>query len=203
LAAERSKALAASGWGVSFLANADDSKATEAVTTCDRAQGETVLKLFFAQVLARQPWVLDFRRKAFRREGQGALIWAPQRIYATPAPAFAAAIGDLYEGFYGGNDSLFNESAAKLGLTGAETVLREHFSGAREGLVEFRLVRFQQTFAAIFEHCALKGIALDPGFFTLGLALLGLYEHLESSPCSYDVNRCYQEAKILSPRTLG
>ncbi len=159
--------------------------------------GEAALSLFFAQILHRDVWVLDFRSDSFNGDG-GKWTWAPRPFYFGFSSEFLKGIRCLYRGFYLGDDALFTEALESLQLSEAGESLRKHFGQGDQTSVSFSLKVFQNTFAEVFDACARAKIKLHPEFFVLGIALLSLYENLENSGERFDVRRCFLWAESKS-----
>jgi hypothetical protein len=156
--------------------------------------GENVLVLFFHQILTQETWILDLRSEVFHEESTGSNSWSPKPIYCSIEPEFLKGIRSLYKGFYGSDDSLFDQALLDLGLTAAKHSLRNHFGQGDQSSILFQLKTFQSTFTDVFEACGREKIQLQPDFFVLGLMLLGLYENLESLGIPFDARKCFSQA---------
>jgi hypothetical protein len=154
------------------------------------ARGQRILELYFHQVFADGLVLLDLRRVRFS-EDDGALTWSPSGALADWSPEFRRSLRALYRGFYLGDDLLFREGLAELGLAQAEDAIRAQFGLAEQRAVRFSLRDFQQKFQDVFVRCQETGSRIDPGFLSLGLYLATLYEHLEALGEPLDVRAAF------------
>ena len=97
----------------------------------------------------------------------------------------------LYRGFYLGDDVLFREGLAALGLAKAEDAIRAQFGEGQQRAVRFLLKDFQQKFQDVFVRCQETGSRIDTGFLSLGLYLATLYEHLDALGEPFDARAAF------------
>jgi hypothetical protein len=161
--------------------------------------GEHALRLFFFQILSFDTWVLDFRAEAFAAAAKTGSGWNPKPLFYEVQPPFARSVRELYRGFYLDDEGLFDRALADLGLLPAKDCLRRHFGVGDQTRVEFRIARFQNTFADVFQVCEREGIQLQTEFFVLGLMLLTLYQNLEAVGEPQDARGCFREALAKAP----
>ena len=159
-----------------------------------KAGGETALALYFHQMLTRETWILDFRSESFSGGSSDDYRWHPQPLYYQVSTEFLRGIRSLYRGYYGSDNALFEKALVELGLPGLQESLRDHFGPGDQTEVRFQLKTFQRTFARVFEACARDKLKLPRDFLVLGVALLGLYEQLESIGLPFDVRQAYFRA---------
>jgi len=159
------------------------------------ARGQRVLELYFHQLFADADGstLLDLRYARFADEG-AALAWSPSGLLADLGDVFLRAVRALYRGFYRGDDALFREGLAALGLTEAEAAIRSQFGEGQQRAVAFSLRDFQQKSLEVLLRCQATGSRIDPGFLPLGLLLATLYEHLEALGVPFDVRAAYHAA---------
>jgi hypothetical protein len=90
---EQTKSKLKKTLGISIATPAAD----PAAPPLTQAEGQEVLTLYFLQILSSDTWILDFRRQSFQRDPWS---WTPQAYYLETSPIYAAAIRNLYAGFY-------------------------------------------------------------------------------------------------------
>lgn len=167
-----------------------------------KARGQRILELYFHQVFSDGLALLDLRQARFCEE-QGALSWRPSGALADWSPQFRGAVRRLYAGFYLGDDVMFREGLATLGLAQAEGELRSQFGEGQQRAVRFLLRDFQQKFQDIFTRCQQTGSRIDTGFLSLGLYLGTLYEHLEALGEPFDARAAFEAAYRSAPSPDG
>jgi len=159
------------------------------------ARGQRILELYFHQVFGDGLVLLDVRHGRFAEEA-GGLMWGPSGALADWSPAFRQSVGALYRGFYLGDDVLFREGLAALGLAKAEDAIRSQFGEGQQRAVRFSLADFQQKFQDVFVRCQETGSRIDTGFLSLGLYLATLYEHLEALGEPFDARAAFDAVKV-------
>jgi len=108
---------------------------------------------------------------------------------------FIESIRGIYEGFYGGDDELFEASLQGIGMGGMSGIFREHFGFGGQQEVEFRTDDFQKTFSEVLRVATSQEVRIHPDFVGLGIYLTALYEHLEELGGAYDVAAAYHAAR--------
>lgn len=190
--AHRNASLARAGLPVRILSREQPLAST---TPRDAAaRGQRVLELYFHQVFGDGPVLLDVRAASFSEEEGVALSWKPSGAMAEWTPEFRRAVRALYRGFYLGEDGLFREGLAALGLDRAEDAIRAQFGEGQQRAVRFRLADFQQKFQDVFVRCQETGSSIDAGFLSLGLYLATLYEHLDALGEPFDARAAFEVA---------
>lgn len=184
--ADRERLLHAAGLPIAIVDVVQSAAPTDA-----KARGELVLALYFHQLLGEGPWLFDFRFEAFAVDAQQ---WAPKPWYATFDPAFRRALAQVYRGFYGDDDALFQRGLDALGLRVAEAEFRAQFGAGDQRSVAFTVKGFQESFTAIFRRCRQADVALAPDFLRVGLGLALLYDHLERLGVPLDVRGAFERA---------
>lgn len=187
--ASRAEALGASGLPIRL----EPSLPSTAAMATD---GDSVLALYFHQVLSPQTVLLDHRSTAFRQDERG-LIWAPSPVFAQFELAFSSALAEMYHGFYEGDEARFSRGANALGLGKVEGVLRNQFGVGDQSAVRFSVREFQGRFQDIFRACKAARVQMHPDFVALGIGLATLYEHLEKLGGIFDVRAAFQRAVSL------
>jgi hypothetical protein len=163
-------------------------------------RGQALLNLFFHQLYADGPTILDLRFKTLfpRPEGdepEPPFIWVPGRPHTKWEPGFRSALHDLYGGFYDGDDPRFMRGLQAIGAVPAEATFREQFGAEDPHAVTFDLERFVRTFHAAFEACRDAGSPLHRQLVPLGVYLAGLYEHLSELGGTFDVRDAFLVAR--------
>ena len=158
-----------------------------------KALGDTVLRIYFRELLGPPDTLLDLRPSAFHAEGD-VLGWAPAPGSVTWDPAFITPLRGMYRGFYGGDDALFRASLAELHLEASESLFREYFGDGDQRAVTFSTRSFTRIFGAVFETCAKAGVELHANFLPLGFFLAALYQTLEQLGGAYDVRAAFDSA---------
>ncbi len=156
-----------------------------------KRQGETVLRLYFAQLAHLDHAALDLRHANFRWNGDH-LRWAPPPLWVQWDADFIRGIRDLYSGFYRDDDPLFRDAARRLNLTPAVDLFVEHFGTGDQRSVLFEQDAFKDSFHSVFVRCRDAGQALSPGFISLGVMLGALYEHLSTLEVPLDVRGAFE-----------
>lgn len=158
--------------------------------------GQVLLQLYFHQLYAGDWTLLDIRRPAFGRWREGGdLLWAPGPFFVKWDVEFIEAIRGIYEGFYEGDDELFESSLGGIGMEGMSGIFREHFGFGGQQDVEFRTQDFQDTFSEVLREATSQGVTIHPDFVGLGIYLTALYEHLEELGGAYNVAAAYRAAR--------
>lgn len=157
------------------------------------ARGAALLRLYFHQLYAGGPVLLDLRTRAFT-DG-ASLRWAPGSAHAHFQPGFASAIRDLYDGFYDEDDARFRTGLDALGVRPAEETFRTHFGADDPHAVHFELDRFVGTFHEVFVRCREAGSSLHPQLLPFGVYLAALYEHLAALGGAHDVLGAFHAAR--------
>jgi hypothetical protein len=183
--------------GITLSEEESDSERAPCGESLGKDRGDRVLRLFFLQILREPTWFLDFRSIAFVERSGGSLQWSPQPYYYEFSPKFLSGIRMLYRGFYSGDESLFDQALIELRLMPAKKSLVRHFGTGDQTSVTFQLKTFQNTFTEVFEECAREKVKLETDFFVLGIALLSLYENLESLGKPLNARASFEEALAL------
>ena len=195
--AHRSSSLERAGMPIRIIAGGD--AVVSAAARNAGARGQRVLELYFHQVFSDGLTLLDLRQARFSEEG-AALSWSPSGVLADWSPEFRRAVRALYRGFYAGDDLLFREGLAALGLARAEEAIRSQFGEGQQRAVRFSLRDFQQKFQDVFVRCQETGSRIDTGFLSLGLYLATLYEHLEALGEPFDARAAFDAADVRPSR---
>ena len=119
-------------------------------------------------------------------------MWHPKPIFVEWDTEFLMSMRELYRGFYGGDTARFRCALDFLGLGPAETEIMAHFGTGDQSQVVFRLADFRESFHRVFLACKSNSLRIHPQFFGLGVALVCLYEHLETAEVPIDVRTIFQ-----------
>lgn len=167
--------------------------------------GEKILELYFKQITRPGPMFLDLRLSGFGVE-ENQIVWNPTTLWGEFSSDFVTGLKDLYAGFYGQNDQLFQQGLLKSGLTAIDwsntdkekmaQLFRAHFGSALNEPMSFRLMSFQQSFQAVFAFLLEKKVKLTTDFLLLGVMLVTLYLALEELGDEYPVAKIYQQSQI-------
>lgn len=174
------------------LAHHAAGSAPAALTPAER--GERILELFFHQIFAEGPLILDLRSERFEAGADGALIWRPRPLFVVFEPAFRQGVQDLYDGFYGGKRESFERAVEALGIACAEPEMRRHFAGDVRAQ-RFSVREFQASFHDVFVRVREGRSRLHRNFLPLGFYLAALYENLERTGAALDVQGAYERAR--------
>ncbi len=174
--------------------------------------GSRVLQLYFIQLRRQGPLFLDLRHERFEEQPNGGLLWAPNGLWTALTEPFAAAVVDLYQGFYGDDGALLVDALGRLGLwphslapegrTQLLGLLEDHFGQGRSHPMAFEVRHFVGSFDALFVFLRDQRIRVSEEFLFLGLMILTLYLHLEKRGGIYDVARSYRLASN-TPESAG
>jgi hypothetical protein len=156
-----------------------------------KQRGETLLRLYFAQLAHLDVAALDLRHANFRWETDH-LQWAPAPLSVHWDAGFICGLRDLYSGFYRDDDALFHDAAQRLNLTPAVDLFIEHFGSGDQRFVVFEQEAFKDSFHSVFVRCRDAGQTLAPGFISLGVMLGALYEHLGTLAVPLDVRGAFE-----------
>ncbi|MFT3924129.1 MAG: hypothetical protein QM778_16455 [Myxococcales bacterium] len=156
-----------------------------------------VAELYFQQLFQGDVTFLDLRTRTFS-EHDGHLSWQPAPWMWRWDAAFIEPLRDIYRGFYGEDEALFQRGLEQLSLTPAQAIFRKHFGGEQQR-VTFHTRHFVSTFHDVFLCCRAHHITLSPSFLPLGLYLATLYEHLERLGVEVDVRMAFQ--RVVRPRS--
>ena len=163
------------------------------------AAGETILKLYFYQLMSDWPTLLDLSTTRFdaglASGSNGPLIWTPGPGHTGWSPSFRTAMTGVYAGFYRDDEGLMVEALGALGLGSAADLFRQHFGDGDQTAVTFSVEHFVSSFHDVFTHCQREGIRLDPDFLPLGLYLATLYDSLAGLGVPLDVRGAYFAAE--------
>ncbi len=194
--AERQCSLEAHPFGV-VLGRVDETHVS-GLRLSSHERGHRVLRLYFHQLYAPGPTLLDLRAKTFSH-GSDVLFWTGGAVYVAWDDTFISMLRSLYAGYYRDDAEEFRAALDALGLDVAEKEIRSHFGGADPSAVSFALPRFRTTFLDIFRRCREADSKIHPDFVPLGVYLTCLYQHLEFLGGTYDVRCAFEQEAGASP----
>lgn len=152
---------------------------------------DTLVALYFSQVLLRKPVFLDVRLSRFSMIGDE-LHWSPGPLLGVFSEHFLIAMGDVYKGYYGGDQNQMKDALALIGLEWAHDVFMSHFGEGNQSEVKFSLSQFVHTFHEIFVLSKAEKKNLKGEFVQLGVLLGLMYESLEALDVSVDVRSVFK-----------
>lgn len=165
--------------------------------------GQTLLTLYFQNILSSRPFFLDLRQERFFVHG-GKTFWNPSSFWGTFTDEFRHGVSQLYQGFYYDKSDLFKKGLVQVGLLNEQwpeedqqkimTLFINHFGANKNAPMKFNLDTFQASFKEIFLFLMKKKVKLSTDFLFLGVTLVTLYLHLESLGDSYDVKASFIRA---------
>lgn len=161
----------------------------ESLSEAERIKaGETVLRLYFAQLKNPEGLCLDLRPRHFKFAGNS-LVFSPNNIWFSFREEFRVGLMNLYRGFYFDDDELFEQALKTIGLTKnlsskedeeLKELFRKHFGPGDQEEVVFDLDHFKESFYELFKFFMDHEVALEKDFMFLGIYLVGLYMNLEN-----------------------
>lgn len=171
----------------------DDGSGVESTMPSDPVDyAERVVTLYFHQLFADAPVILDLRDRALH-ESDGGLLWQPGAMWTELEPDFLAAIREIYVGFYRDEPDRFEAGLEALNLAGAGPLFERHF-GEDVQATRFETASFVSTFHDIFSYCGREGIELAGGFLGFGVYLATMYDNLDRLDVEVDVRSCFLRA---------
>ena len=163
----------------------------EAHGAIDReTRGQRLLALYFHQLYAGGPVLLDLRPERFEA-GIEQLRWNPKPLWYRFDEDFLGAMREIYAGFYAGDDARFEAGLDRVDLRCAEGTFLQHFGAGDQRAVAFDVASFTETFHQTFLSCRDGGASLHRDFIPLGLYLATLYVHLEELGGTFDVRAAF------------
>lgn len=164
------------------------------------------LFIYFAQILHFDASLIDVRSTSFSvartDANSNSLEWRPQPFFAEWQGDFLKELRELYLGFYSQDNNRFRQALEGLGIGPAEPQLKAHFGEGDQTAVVFRFKDFLKSFHNVFLVCKRHSLKLHPQFFSLGAALICLYENLERASSPIDVRSIFDLVASLSPQTI-
>ena len=166
--------------------------------------GEALLELYFYQVLSREKVFLDLRPSCFEKV-DGGLKWTPNGLHCQLDHKFQEGLSELYEGFYGDDNSLYEKGLLKIGLLHDSdslevkqemmNIFNNHFGEGDQENVQFKMKYFTDSFHQVFDKIFHQNKKLSEDFVYLGIYLVTLYLHLEKLETPLNVRKAFHQAK--------
>ena len=166
--------------------------------------GESLLELYFTQILVGKGVFLDLRPKCFS-VNNGSAIWSPNGLHCELSSNFIKGLQKLYTGFYLKDADLYKSGLIEIGLislndseeTQSEMmkIFNEHFGDGSQEDVSFEMKHFTDSFHKVFDKIFHQNKQLNEDFVYLGIYLVTLYLHLEKLGGSYNVRRAFMTAQ--------
>lgn len=163
--------------------------------------GESVLALYFQQLLDPGATLLDLSRQRFTFDGSH-VVWRPGRGHVHWDEDFRDAMANVYISYYEDGGDTLAEALAPLGLGSAASLFLKHFGTGEQHAVVFTVDHFVDSFHQVFLHCKANGIRLHRNFLPLGIYLATMYETLEAIGEPLDVRAAFLlvRARLLASR---
>ncbi len=167
-----------------------------------KEKGDAILKLYFAQLYVPEGLFFDLRDQHFDWK-EGKLLFAPNGLWYRLSDAFRTGILTVYQGFYRGDEKLFEEGLVATGLldrswsqedqSEIKNLFRSHFGESLDRDMVFGLAGFQESFLKIFQFLVRKKIKLSSEFMVFGICLVTLYLALEKGAFAHAVRSIFLE----------
>lgn len=152
-----------------------------------RSAGDAILRYYFAQWRSERGLFLDLRSSRFSLREEG-VCFHPNGLWLRLDDDFRRGMLDLYRGFYGADEGLFDDALTRMGLlrpdlspVAAEqlrTLLGQHF-GSSQASQRFAIDDFRASFNALFDFFIEHDYRLRSDFVLVGFYLITLYLVLE------------------------
>lgn len=169
---------------------------------------QSILTLYFAQLFSPHGIFLDIGPTHLEMNGEE-LNFHPNGVWTKFSPEFADGITDIYDGFYNGDEKLFQLGLVKSGLSSAKwpehdrvalaELFKSHFGASVSGEMTFELETFKQSFLKVADFLLEKKVKISTDFIYLGVALVTMYSSLEKTSASVNVKKVYLDVKKLLP----
>lgn len=181
-----------------------DEVVTQSSVIKDRAFGEKILTLYFAQLFSPYGVFLDLRSVHFKTEGE-ILKWYPTGFWVQLDKNFKAGLLKVYEGFYLENDDLYLQGLEQIGLLKKDfspedkkelsDLFRKHFGQGLTHDMRFNLTDFRNSIIKMSEFLLNKKVQISKDFLYLGIYLVALYSSLEETGAELPVKRLYLDVR--------
>ncbi len=167
-----------------------------------REVGARVLRLYFHQLYAPHPTLLDLRSTTFAQT-DGTLWWSGGGLYVEWDAAFLAGLREVQLGHYRNDQARFRRALGPLGLASAEDELWRYFHDTDPTNQAFDVAEFRRGFVALLKRCQDTGARLHPDFVPFGIYLGSLYQHLTECGGSHDVLSAFNDVQSLLAQSTG
>lgn len=170
----------------------------------DLWSAEKILTLYFAQIFSPQGLFLDLRPNHFDQR-KPHLRWQPSGLWTKFSPEFSEGLIEIYDGFYFGNDGLFNSGLIKIGISSPawpqsdrdelSSLFKSHFGSSVSEEMSFELETFKSSLMKITDFLLEKKVNISPDFLYLGIYLVTLYSTMEKTRVRVNVNKIYLQVR--------
>jgi len=166
----------------------------------NEVDGETILRLYFSQLLNPNGLILDLGHKHFSKK-KDKVVFSPNNTWYHLQEDFRLGLLNLYQGFYTDNDDLYTKGLYDLGLaTGLDQeklnelkILFSNHFGLNQSQLRFKLENFNDSFTELFQFFLRNYVKIKTDFIFLGVYLITLYLNLEKIDGTYNVKSIYKE----------
>lgn len=166
----------------------------------NKAAGEKLLTLYFAQLFSPHGLFLDLRESHFTADDDN-LYWNPSSFWTVFNEEFRQGLLKVYEGFYLENDNLYHQGLTQIGLL-KETftvdekkqlgdLFRGQFGEALTSEMKFNLAHFNDSIIKMSDFMLSKKVNISKDFLYLGIYLVTLYSALEEVNTPLPVKKIY------------
>ena len=147
-------------------------------------RSQTVLAVFFHQIFEGDCTFLDLQYESFvsvedNRAQSHSLVWTPSPLHMVWHDRFRGALASLYEGFFMGDVSLYEQCLKDLNLWSCREIVTEHLQAWLAPSHQFRSAELLGHFVEIFNVSRIEKKPLHPNCLAWCVYLASLYEHLE------------------------
>lgn len=170
----------------------------------DKAAGEKILTLYFAQLFSPHGIFLDIRSHHFE-SSNGELKWSPSGLWTNFDESFRQGLLKVYEGFYLENDELYYLGLEEIGLLKKDfskedkeilgNLFRAQFGKALNEEMKFELEHFRNSIIKMSDFMLSKKVKISKDFLYLGIYLVTLYSTLEETESKLPVKQIYLDVR--------
>lgn len=165
---------------------------------------EKMLTLYFAQLFSPKGLFLDLRTNHFD-EQKPHLRWQPSGLWTKFSAEFSDGLIEIYDGFYFGQDELFDSGLIKIGISSKAwpesdrqelaKLFKSHFGSSVSEEMSFELETFKASLIKITDFLLQKKVKISTDFLYLGIYLVTLYSAMEKSRVRINVNKIYLQVR--------
>jgi hypothetical protein len=184
-----------------LMTDAPIKKASHEVT---KWSGESLLKLYFAQLFSSEGLFIDLRPQHFQAQAPE-FLWHPSGLWTKFSESFRTGLLDVYEGFYLEDDAKYVSGLKQIGMMSEDwddedkehlsKLFKAQFGEALSEEMSFELDHFRDAILGMSEFMLQKKVNISKDFLYLGIYLVTLYSHLDQSHEKYAVKEIYLAVK--------
>ncbi|WP_408097208.1 hypothetical protein ACJVC5_19415 [Peredibacter sp. HCB2-198] len=180
--------------------------------TMNKASGEKLLTLYFAQLFSKDGFFLDIRSNHFKSD-EDKLIWHPSPLWTKFDERFRQGVLKVYDGFYTDKNDVYFEGLEMIGLIQPDwsdedknklaELFRSQFGSALTEEMYFDLDHFKTSIIKLSDFMLKKKVKIPKDFLYLGIYLVTLYSSLEETHAKLPVRDIYlkvREQEDFSPQ---